>query len=186
MSDVIDLMKYLPQYYQENAEMIEIQRKSLGAEAYALSVDIPFIFIQGFISTADASRLAEWEHDLGIVAANTIEQRRENILAFFRRKGKLDEQTIKNIVALYYDNSECTVVIEESTIKITVYPSHEEYVTFDKIMADLNVKKPAHLGCIVAGRYYCTWGDIKNDFNSWEEVKNKGSWKSVKLHLPYV
>lgn len=182
----IDLMKYLPQYYQENAEMIQIQRLSLGGEIFTLNEDIPLIFIEGFVSTASSSRLSEWERDLGIAPAETIEERRENILSFFRRKGKLDEQTIKNIVALYYDNSECTVAIEDSVIKITVYPSHEEYVTFEKILPTINVKKPAHLGCTIAVRPYCTWGDIKEGFNTWNDVKNKGSWKSVKLYLPYI
>lgn len=182
----IYLMRYLPQYYQENAEMNVIQKVTLGEEMTSLDGSIPFIFLQGFVSTADESRLGEWEHDLGIVPANTIAERKENILAFFRKKGKLDEQTIKKIVALYYDNSECVVSIKESAINIVVYPSHEEYVTFEKILPDIRVKKPAHLDCIIAARYYCNWGDIKNDMTTWADVKDKGSWKSVKLHLPYI
>lgn len=181
----IELMKYLPQYWHENAEMQQIQKKTLNYLLFNLQYSSNIITTEAFIGTANNERLSEWERDLGIIPAETIEERRENILAFFKRKGKLNEQIIKEMVDYRYTGATCDVSIENSAIKIIIYPAHEEDVNFDKIYNDLYWKKPAHLG-FGYSRYYCTWGDIKDNFNTWNDVKNKGSWNSIKLYLPYL
>lgn len=181
----IELMKYLPDYWHENAEMIQIQKKSLNYLVYDVNENSEIITTEAFVNTANDARLKEWEKDLAIAKAETIDERRANVLEFFKRKGKLTESVIKEVVSFYYEVKYTGVEIKDSTIKVTVYPVDESVTNFNKVLSILNSKKPAHLGLTVS-RWYCSWNDIKENFKTWEEVKNYGSWDEIKNYLPEV
>lgn len=180
-----DLMHYLPIYWHPNLEMIQIQKKSLNYLVYNLNDKSNIITTDAYINTANNSRLSEWEWDLEIEKADDIETRRENILAFFHGKGKLNEEKIKSIVYFYYGTN-CDVSIKDSNIHILIYPLNENDIDYSKVERDLYKKKPAHLG-IWCDRYYYTWGEVKVDYNNWGDMlSQRETWGKLKNYLPYL
>lgn len=184
-SGQIELMKYLPEYWHPNAEMQQIQQNTLNYSLYNLHNAYNVITTEAYIGTSNNARLTEWEHDLGITSSDTLEERRRNILSFFKRKGKLDEENIRLIVNNFANGADCIVEFIPSYIRILIRPRHENETVFPKVESIINAKKPAHLGLYVE-RYYCTWGEVKDSFDTWNDVKNKGSWNDVRLFLPYI
>lgn len=181
----IDLMHYLPIYWHPNSEMIQIQKKSLNFLMYNLYENSNIITTEAYISTSHDARLSEWEWDLEIEKADDIETRRENILAFFHGKGKLNEEKIKSIVYFYYGTN-CDVSIKDSNIHILIYPLNENDIDYSKVERDLYKKKPAHLG-IWCDRYYYTWGEVKADYTDWGDMlSQRETWGKLKNYLPYL
>lgn len=181
----IDLMHYLPIYWHPNLEMIQIQKKSLNYLMYNLYSNSNIITTEAYIGTASDMRLSEWEWDLEIEKADDIETRRENILAFFHGKGKLNEEKVKAIVYFYY-GVDCDVSIKNSNIDILIYPLSEDTIDFSKVERDLYKKKPAHLGVWV-DRYWYSWGEVKNDYSDWNDMKQqRETWGKLKNYLPYL
>jgi hypothetical protein len=185
VSGEIDLMHYLPIYWHPNLEMIQIQKKSLNFLMYNFNENSNIITTEAYISTSHDARLSEWEWDLEIKKADNIETRRENILAFFQGKGKLNEEKIKSIVYFYYGTN-CDVSIKDSNIHILIYPLNENDIDYSKIERDLYKKKPAHLG-IWCDRYYYTWGEVKADYTDWGDMlSQRETWGKLKNYLPYL
>lgn len=185
VSGEIDLMHYLPIYWHPNLEMIQIQKKSLNFLMYNFNENSNIITTEAYISTSHDARLSEWEWDLEIEKADNIETRRENILAFFHGKGKLNEEKIKSIVYFYYGTN-CDVSIKDSNIHILIYPLNENDIDYSKVERDLYKKKPAHLG-IWCDRYYYTWGEVKADYTDWGDMlSQRETWGKLKNYLPYL
>lgn len=178
-----ELMSYLPLYWHENLEMQEIQK--LDTDLSKLREDSNIITTEAYINTADNERLQEWERDLGLTNEGTFEERRNNILSFFKGKGKLNEASIKAIVENFAHGARCVVRFDDSTIKLYIIPKVESDVSFPRIESLLMKKKPAHIGLYIE-RFYSTWDNVKNDFKTWNNVKAKGTWNDISLHLGEV
>jgi hypothetical protein len=175
----INLMHHLPMYWHDNEEMKQIQEKTLNYKLYDLVIKSDVIVSESFIKSASTSRLSEWERDLYIEQNN---DRINQILSFFRKQGKLNEEKIKNLVKLHYD-CDCDVRIKNSNIDVLIYPKNESDINYSLIEIDLYNKKPAHLG-VKCDRYWYTWGELKEDSETWD--LDFETWQKVKIYLPYL
>lgn len=176
------MMNYLPDYWHKSAEMQEIL-ESDGIEIAQLLNKARSIYGDSFILTASESRIKEWEQDLKLVPTGTLEQRRLMVLSVLRGAGKLNEAKIKGIVNAF-TGGDSIVTFADSTINIQVMPPNNgEVFLFPDIERSINPRKPAHIGLVVE-RFYSTWGDIKEQFDSWGELSaEKADWKAVYNHI---
>lgn len=179
------LMKHLPEYWHQNLEMQEIlKRQCEEFKLYVLSQEP--VFTDSFILQASEDRIVEWEKKLGITGNGTLDERRQVIFSMLYSIRKLDEATIKELVRLNCSNADCNVRIKNSNIDVEVLPtSHNGYYNFANLNRVLNIKKPAHLGLKVYF-YECTWGEIKKNFSTWNDVKTYGNWSDVNTYLAYL
>ena len=176
------MMNYLPDYWRKSAEMQEIL-ESDGIEIAQLLNKARGIYGDSFILTASESRIKEWEQDLKLVPTGTLEQRRLMVLSVLRGAGKLNEAKIKGIVNAF-TGGDSIVTFADSTINVQVMPPNNgEVFLFPDIERSINPRKPAHIGLVVE-RFYSTWGDIKEQFDSWEDVRtSKADLKAVYNHI---
>lgn len=176
------MMNYLPDYWHKSAEMQEIL-ESDGIEIAQLLNKARSIYGDSFILTASESRIKEWEQDLKLVPTGTLEQRRLMVLSVLRGAGKLNETKIKGIVNAF-TGGDSIVTFADSTINVQVMPPNNgEVFLFPDIERSINPRKPAHIGLVVE-RFYSTWGDIKEQFDSWGELSaEKADWKAVYNHI---
>lgn len=176
------MMDYLPPYWHTSVEMQKVL-ESDGLEIDRLLNAIMSIYTDAFILSASESRIKEWEQDLKIIPAGTLEQRRLYVLSKLRGAGKLNEAKIKSIVAAF-TGGDCIVTFANSEINIKVLPPNNgEVFLFPDVERSIKPRKPAHLGLVVE-RYYSTWGDIKEQFGSWADVSNmKADWRAVINHI---
>ena len=176
------MMNYLPDYWHKSAEMQEIL-ESDGIEIAQLLNKARSIYGDSFILTASESRIKEWEQDLKLVPTGTLEQRRLMVLSVLRGAGKLNEAKIKGIVNAF-TGGDSIVTFADSTINVQVMPPNNgEVFLFPDIERSINPRKPAHIGLVVE-RFYSTWGDINEQFDSWEDLRTaKADWKAVYNHI---
>ena len=179
------MMGYLPPYWQESAEMKQIL-KTEGAEIDTLHERTKCIYLDAFIMSAGEARIAEWEKWLKLPPSGTLEERRRRILSYFQVFVKLNEGSIKTLVAVIYNGARAKVAFVDGEIKIVVVPLPENYLDTDTtlLISQLESKKPCHIG-VSAKRFQCTWGDINREFKTWAEAKAKRpTWRDILLHVP--
>ncbi|PPQ49137.1 phage portal protein [Paenibacillus peoriae] len=148
------LMSYLPDYYQEIEEFVQIMDAE-DIEFDKLNAAIVDTFRQFHPETATWG-IKYWEKDLKIVSmpSKPIEQRRSVVISKMRGSGKVSASMIKN-VADSYDRGE---------VDVTVFPS--EYYFVIRFIGTLGVPpnlqdlkdaieeiKPAHLEVRYKFRY---------------------------------
>ncbi|WP_226000883.1 YmfQ family protein [Paenibacillus sp. BJ-4] len=148
------LMSYLPDYYQEIEEFVQIMDAE-DIEFDKLNAAIVDTFSQFHPETATWG-IKYWEKDLKIVSmpSKPIEQRRSVVISKMRGSGKVSASMIKN-VADSYDRGE---------VDVTVYPS--EYYFVIRFIGTLGIPpnlqdlkdaieeiKPAHLEVRYKFRY---------------------------------
>ncbi len=176
-----NLIEYLPQYLQDIKEFNII----FDSEDIQLDILFPLIesiFNERLIMQCSEERLSQWEKALGATPKGTVEERRYFVKALLRGGGKLNENKIKSIVEAF-TNGDCIVTFESSIINVRVLPpDNGEVYRFPDVERALQPLIPAHIGLNVM-RYYSTWGDIRNNFSSWETVSKKASWGSVKDYI---
>ena len=167
----IDLMHYLPDFYQDIKEIKELQTV-LGYEVGEVVYSTQDLLQQCFISTATWG-LDRWEMVFGITTdkGKSYERRREILLAKLRGTGTTTKDMIKN-VAIAFSGGE---------VNIIEYPREYRFVVqfigirgipqnMAGLIAALNEIKPAHL--LYDFKYtYTTWGQLKN--MTWGEAKLK-------------
>lgn len=148
------LMSYLPDYYQEIEEFVQIMDAE-DIEFDELNAAIVDTFRQFHPETATWG-IKYWEKDLKIISmpSKPIEQRRSVVISKMRGSGKVSASMIKN-VADSYDRGE---------VDVTVFPS--EYYFVIRFIGTLGVPsnlqdlkdaieeiKPAHLEVRYKFRY---------------------------------
>ena len=172
------LIEYLPTYLHEVKEFNAI----FDAEDIQFNILFPLIesiFNESIIMYCSEERLSQWEKALGVVPMGTVEERRFYIKALLRGSGKLNEAKIKTIVEAF-TGGDALVSFEDSTIIVKVLPpDNGEIYRFHDVERTLKPLVPVHLGLSVV-RHYSTWGDIKNNFASWEAVSQSSDWKGIK------
>ena len=144
------------------------------------------VLADAYLSTMSEERVVEWEKLLSIRPAlnSTVEDRRETIIARLRGQGKLNTQTINNIVSAF-TGSTCEAWIENSTLFIKLHPSRigKEFV-LDNIVQELKIKVPAHLGLEVSQAWQ-TWDKVTSDYDNWNAVRSiYGTWEDVLFDHP--
>lgn len=162
----IDLMKYLPWYYQDSKIMKEIQ-STIGKEFCILDFFIKNLEKQFFIDTATWG-LSIYEKELGLKTnmSLTYEERREIIKAKLRGRGTTTKAMIKNTAEAFSGGE----------VDVIEYP--EEYFFIVKFIGVkgiprnmqgfidmLETIKPAHLGYEFEYRFTTCQMLIDNNVN---------------------
>ncbi len=166
------LIHYLPFYYKDIAEIVELQ-EVIESEKKIIIERIINTFKQAYILEADTS-LPIWEQIYGLTTGDTntlIQQRRELVLSKMRSLGATTAEQIKR-VALAFTNGEIEVIekykdyaIEIKFISIVgVVPNIND---FKKALAEII---PAHIGYSITYRYN-THGDIENSGATQEQLE---------------
>jgi len=173
------MLHYYPYVIQR---ILEFQAliKAEGFEVDFVKNDIDLAINEAYLTTMGEERIEQWEKLLGIAhsAEDTIEDRRDVIIARVRGQGKLNTALINSIVSAFTGGTAISYV-ENSTlyVKITPPPGNKVY-KFDNVVRELSKKIPAHLGLMVT-RDYATWGEVKDNYASWNAVKQLSNWEEL-------
>lgn len=175
------MFSYWPEAIQQ---ILEFQAliKPEGFEVDFLSNDIDLSVNEAYLLTMGEERISEWEKALGISAASddTIDDRRETVIARIRGQGKLNTTLINAIVNAFTGGTAISYVKDSTLyVKITPPPGNKQY-KFDNVVRELEKKVPAHLGLSVV-RNYATWGEVKNNFIDWNAIAQMATWDDLKL-----
>nr|WP_312578330.1 putative phage tail protein [Sedimentibacter sp.] len=175
----VRLMKYLPDCYQNSAQMNDLQQ-SIGKEFGVLSYNIDELLNQMYVDTATWG-LELWEKQLGIQTdiskSNTA--RREIIKAKLRGAGTTTKSMIKN-TAMAFSGGDVDVI---------EYPKENKFViqfvgvlgippNMAGLIQSIEEIKPAHLS--YSFKYtYTVW----NNFNDlkWNDINTK-TWAELKIY----
>ena len=180
------MMEYLPPFWHEYAEMQQILQNE-GLELDDLDDSSNCILNDAFILTMGESRIEEWEAWLKLPPNGTLDDRRMAILSYFAVIAKMTRESIEVLVASLYSNARAEVIFKNSTISITIkpLPDHDsDELDFQRLLDQLKLRKPCHI-TLFTERWYCTWGDIKNGFNSWQALKDdRTNWQHVIQFIP--
>lgn len=181
------MMEYLPPFWHEYAEMQQILQNE-GLELDDLDDSSNCILNDAFILTMGESRIEEWEAWLKLPPNGTLDDRRMAILSYFAVIAKMTRESIEVLVASLYSNARAEVIFKNSTISITIkpLPDHDsDELDFQRLLNQLKLRKPCHI-TLFTERWHCTWGDIKNGFNTWQALKDdRKSWQHVLEFINY-
>lgn len=182
----IDLMRYLPEYWQEEQTMKELQ-KAFGTELEKLLLYFSDVKKQMFIESATWG-LTNWEKAFGLDTdvSKSYEFRRERIRAKIRGTGVATKQMIVNVASAFAGGE--AEVIE--------YPAESRFVVkfvgvkgVPANMTDLTQTieeiRPAHLAFEFEYTYVYwdelrqyTWGELRS--YTWDQVRD-GAMKKKKI-----
>jgi hypothetical protein len=190
MDFTIDYNKQMLSYYPEVIKALrEFQAMIKVQSLYVEDAhnELTKILANAYVSTADETRISEWEQLLGITPLpqgdDTLEtwlsDRRETIVARLFSVPKLNSDSIADIVNIFTGGT-AKSYFENGTIHVLISPpkGNKQY-KFENVEQELSKKIPAHLKLKVDRNYYtwsqtkennATWGDVKNSFDTWEEV----------------
>lgn len=171
----INLMQYLPWFYQESDLTIEIQEAS-EMEFVKLNTDADDLRDQFFLDTATWG-LAFYEERLGLITDLLIDLdiRRGNIRAKMRGAGSIGSELIKNVVASYTNGM--VSVDFDGKIHIIFNDIKGIPSNMDDVYRVLRDICPSHLD-LVYKFLYTTWGEIKAI--TWDEVTEL-TWAGVRV-----
>ncbi len=176
--NLIDLMMYLPDFYQEIREMRELQTV-LGYEIGEAVYRTQDIIQQCFISTATWG-LDRWEKVFGIVTdkSKSYERRKEILLAKLRGTGTTTKDMIKNVA----------IAFSGGDVNIVEYPQEYRFVVqfigikgippnMSGLINAIDEIKPAHL--IYSFIYtYSVWSQL----NMTWRAANQKSWGELRIY----
>lgn len=180
----IRMLDYYPDVIKRIVEFKALMY-SEGFEIDFIKSDINLTLNDAYLSTMNESRIAEWENLLGLNydVTNAVEDRRERVIAAIRGKGKLNTQLINTIVGAFTNGGTARSYIKDSVLYVKINPpvDNKQY-KYLNVEEALKASVPAHLGLVVS-RNYATWGEIKDNFSSWESVYALDDWESLKLYI---
>lgn len=151
----MNLMKYLPFYYQDINEIVDLQN-SIGIEYQSLRDRIDDVFNQCFIETTTWG-IQLWERLYGVPVGDTtsnLDDRREYIIAKMRSEGTTTVEKIKRL-ALSFTNGKIDVEEHYAQYMITIrFTSIVGRISnLENFEKALKVIIPAHLGYSLVFRY---------------------------------
>lgn len=177
------MLNYYPQVIQQILEFQAII-KSEGFEVDFLKNDIELMVNEAYLTTMGEERVASWEKALGMYysADDTLDDRRDAVVARIRGQGKLNTALIDAIVGAFTGGTAISY-IENSVlyVKITPPPTNRQF-KFENVVREISKKVPAHLGLNVI-RNYATWGEVKDNYADWNAIKQLPSWEELILWI---
>lgn len=177
------MLNYYPQVIQQILEFQAII-KSEGFEIDFLKSDVQLIVNEAYLTTMGEERVASWEKALGIYYStdDTLQDRRDAVIARIRGQGKLNTALINAIVGAFTGGTAISY-IENSVlyVKITPPPTNKQY-KFENVRRELANKVPAHLGLEVI-RNYATWEEVRDNYSDWNAIKQLTSWEELILWI---
>lgn len=174
-----DLMRYLPEYYQNVTEVKEIQ-EAIGNDIGLFLFSGEDVLKQSFVDTATWG-LDNWENELGLVIdpLKPVEQRREQIRAKIRGSGTTTKQMIID-TAMAFSGGEVNVLeypaehrFEIQFIGVKGIPQN-----MPGFIAMIEQIKPAHLA--YSFKYLFTWWDSLKNL-TWGSVQNM-TWNELRIY----
>lgn len=176
----VDLMKYLPYYYQTSEIMKSIQNSNsieVGNFRYSIDDSINQFFVES--ATWGLNRL-EGIFNIQTDINKSYEERREILKAKLRGSGKVTKEMIKN-VAQAFSGGEVEVIEDNPNYNFTIKFIGIKGIpkNMQGLIESIEDIKPAHLGYSFAYTY-TTWDFIKNNLN-WNEAKVK-TWSELKTY----
>lgn len=177
------MLNYYPQVIRQIIEFQALM-KAEGFEIDFLHSDIELLVNEAYLTTMGEERTGEWEKALGMTysTGDTLQDRRDAIIARIRGQGKLNTALINAIVSAFTGGTAISYVADSALhVEILPPPTNKVY-KFENVERELKRRIPAHLGLFVK-RKYSTWGDIKNNFTDWTAVGEKSTWEDVKLWI---
>lgn len=173
------MLNYYPKVVQQILEFQAII-KSEGFEVDFLKSDVQLLVNEAYLTTMGEERVASWEKALGMYYSptDTLQDRRDAVVARIRGQGKLNAALINSIVNAFTGGTAISY-IENSVlhVKITPPPNNKQF-KFDNVRRELAKKVPVHLGLEVM-RNYATWKEIQDNFSDWNTVKQLASWENL-------
>ena len=174
------MLDYYPEVIKQILEFKALML-SEGFEIDFLKTDVNLIVNEGYLLTMSERRIAEWENLLKLAPTSdeTIEDRRDKIIAAIRGKGKLNTKTINSIVGSFTNGGTAISYIEDSTLFVKVQPpNNNKQYKFSNVEKALISLIPAHLSLSVI-RDYANWKDIKDNFLTWQSLKELNAWEDL-------
>lgn len=139
------------------------------------------------IKTADLKTISRLEKFLEIIPQGNLNQRRSFILSKIILSDKLTKERIKeavyqitggtSLVHLYTADEEENPIPNYCVLEITVQNPKSEGL-FEDVRRSISSLLPVHVKLEII-RYFCTWRVIKEDFETWEDVRNHGTWLDI-------
>lgn len=174
----IDLMVFLPDFYQDMKEMKELQTV-LGYEAGDTVYNTKDILNQCFITTATWG-LDRWEKVFGLQTdrSKSYERRREILLAKIRGSGTTTKEMLKN-VAIAFSGGEVAIheYPEEYRFEVQFIGVKGIPQNMAGLIAALDEIKPAHLA--YSFKYtYTVWEQLAL---TWDSAKQK-TWEDLRIY----
>lgn len=172
-------------YYPEAIRRILDFQAIIAAEGFEvdfLKNDIELSVNDAYLSTMGEERVTKWEQALGIMSSSdeSLQDRRDTVIARIRGQGKLNSELINSIVGAFTEGT-ADSYIEDSVlyIKVTPPPGNKQY-KFSNVVQELSKKIPAHLGISVI-RNYATWDEITKNYSDWNTINQLATWEDLKL-----
>ena len=180
------MFNYYPKVIQTILEFKAITDQE-GKELNDLRLELDDVLANAYLGTMLEDRIVLWENVLDItpLEGTTFEDRRETVIARIRGQGKLNTTLINNIVNTFTGGTAISWV-EDGVLYVEITPPKDnKKFVFENVEQELRNKIPAHLGLNVSRNYY-TWGQLKDNTESWGDVPNDfGIWESVYLFVPF-
>ena len=177
------MLDYYPQAIKQILEFQALTNAE-GYEVDFLKSDIQLLGADAWLTTMGELRTAEWEKALQITPSgdDTLDDRREHIIATLRGRGKLNTALINSVVGAFTNGGTADCYIKDSVLHIEVNPPNGFKVyKFPNVENTLKSLVPAHLGISVS-RNYATWDEIKVNFGTWTAVSNDNTWEDIKTY----
>ena len=181
LENKVDLMAYLPEYWQGILEMKELQ-DCLGQEVGTAGNEVDDLLKQYFVLTATWG-LEYWEKELGITADATQSylRRREVLLAKLRGAGATTKAMIKSVAAAFSGGDvEVTEYPRESRFEVKFIGVMGVPPNMPGLMTSLEEIKPAHLTYSFSYTY-TLWDGLNEDSLTWDSVKAY-TWDGIKAY----
>jgi hypothetical protein len=177
------MFNYYPRAIQQILEFQALINAE-GFEIDFLSGDIDVSVNEAYLSSMSENRVSEWEKLLGITHNNdeTLQDRRDTIIARVRGQGKLNTALINSIVGAFTGGTAKSYIKDSVLyVKITPPPENKQY-KFNNVVQELSKKVPAHLGISVT-RNYATWKEVKENYSNWNAIKQLDSWQDLMIWI---
>lgn len=158
---------------------------SEGFEIDFANSDVEVIVSNAYLTTMGEDRIYEWETMLALApdSDDTIEDRREKIIAEIRGNGKLNTALINAVVGAFTNGGTATSYVKDSVLYIKILPPvGNKQFKFDNVVKAIAPKVPAHLGLSVT-RNYATWGEVKNNYADWNAINKLDNWEELVLWI---
>lgn len=174
-------------YYPEIIKVIVEFQALMWTEGFEFDVlhsEFDLKFNDAYLHLMNEERISEWEKVLNItpLATDTLENRRDDIIAKFRGVNKLNTSAIANVVDVYTKGT-ASSRFENGVLIVEIKPpAHNKDFKFSAIENELKRRVPAHISLRVI-RDYATWGDVKSNFQSWDTVATLDDWISLKAYV---
>ena len=177
------MLNYYPEVIKQILEFQALM-KTEGFEIDFLKNDIDISVNEAYLTTMGENRIKQWEQLLKITPddSDTLQDRRDSVIARIRGQGKLNTALINSIVSAFTEGT-ADSYIQDSVlyVKITPPPNNKQY-KFENVDRELHNRQPAHLGLSVT-RNYATWKEVMENYTDWNTVAQLNAWNDLMLYI---